>query len=102
MNNLPIELLLKIFFYIGEKNSDNLKLILSQNNFKNLEESLINYIKLKSLIKFNNSILIQISQSHKISMSLDKELNIEKIIKEFIVSNPKNFVQWINFNTQKY
>lgn len=97
MEKLPDEILLKIYFFTGSKSNSNFEHILSKNYYKKFLNFVINYIKCKSVTYLDNSILLQITPSHKQSLTKSNKITIEEIIKKSIIENPKNFKNWTNY-----
>lgn len=101
MNNLPNELILNIYFLLGPDLNNSLQMILLQKNYNKLINSLIEYIKNKSVKRYKDSILLEISPSHKYSYDLNfikKDSDENKIIKKNLIDNKLNFKKWLESN----
>lgn len=91
LENLPKELLVNIYLFLGPDNIRNLKL------FTEIENLLIDLIKKDVLFKLDFQYLIVIEPTYKVSIPFEEKNVINNTIKYYFL-NPKNskFNIWSN------
>ena len=103
MEKLPIEIIIKIMIFLGNNNDiENTKLIMKNDHHNYIIDNIIEYIFSKSVKKYENGLLVEITPRRKLSLSVNNSFDVNRFLKKiFFVDTNDYLTEWIkNFENE--
>lgn len=103
MEKLPIEIIIKIMMFLGNNNDiENTKLIMKNDHHNYIIDNIIEYIFSKSVKKYDNGLLVEITPRRKLSLSVNNSFDVNRFLKKiFFVDTNDYLTEWIkNFENE--